>query len=237
MADLDVKAFTRMVQPIALANRDYSKIFGIGANKTGTTTLEGILRLYGFDVANQQRQEILLTKQTLRGNYEPFKRFVEAHDAFQDQPFSRVNVYIAADCLFPNSKFILTERDPELWFDSVCRHVKRGTGLADLTSLTPDDLMKFTYLYPGYRKEGFEQLYVTFEEGEPKLRLDLIFDRDYQIEAYKRRNEEIKRYFYGRPESLLCIDFAQEQATDRICAFLNIPSRFAIATPHLNRGG
>ena len=28
--------------------------------------------------------------------------------------------YIICDALFPNSKFILTLRNPEIWFESVC---------------------------------------------------------------------------------------------------------------------
>jgi hypothetical protein len=71
MAEFSAQDFTRRVRPIALANRGYSKIFGIGANKTGTTSLEAILRLYGFHLPHEMEQKMRLSKQTCLGNYEP----------------------------------------------------------------------------------------------------------------------------------------------------------------------
>jgi hypothetical protein len=236
MAEFSAKEFTRRVQPIALANRGYSKIFAIGANKTGTTSLEAVFRLYGFNVPNEQAQGVLLGKQTMLGNYEPLKHLVGQYDAFQDVPFSLGSVYIAADCLFPNSKFILTERDPEMWFDSFCRFTTKRTGIEDLRSVTPEDVRtKFRYLYPDFMYDGIERQLLSFEGGEPVVRWDLIFDRETYIDRYVRRNQEIRKYFHGRPNSLLCIDLSKERDTARICAFLDIPARFSIQVPHLNR--
>jgi hypothetical protein len=236
MADLTSEQFTRRVQPIVLANRGYSKIFAIGANKTGTTSLERVLRLYGFNVPNQQAQGVLIAKQTWLGNYEPLKRLVSQYDAFQDIPFSIQSTYIVADSLFPNSKFILTERDPEIWFDSLYRYHQRQTGVQDLRSMTPEDVKtRFKYLYPGFMFESFERTLLTFEEGLPKVQWDRLYERESYIDAYVRRNKEIKKYFHGRPKSLLCIDLTTEESTAKICAFLDIPAEFEIRVPHLNR--
>jgi hypothetical protein len=236
MAEFSAQEFTKRVRPIALANRGYSKIFGIGANKTGTTSLEAILRLYGFNLPNEMEQKMRLSKQTCLGNYEPFTNFVSQYDAFQDQPFSRDSVYIVADCLFPNSKFILTERDPEAWWESMCRYTGKNAGVGDIRLLTSEQRKAhFQSSYPAWAQESLERRVLSFEEGRPVLRWDLIADRDFGIERYMRRNEEIRGYFHSRPDSLLRIDLTQEKSTARICTFLGIPDEFAIRTPHLNR--
>lgn len=235
MAKLTTKEFTAWVRAIALSNRKYSKIFGIGFNKTGTTSLQAILRLYGFSMPVQRTQEILLTQQTYSGNYEPLKQLVDRYDAFQDQPFSQGQVYVAADALFPNSKFILTERDPEEWYQSLCRFY--GQGQSDLRSLSGTDFIeKFRYIFPGYTALGLERILLQFDREEHQVRWELAFDKEYRIEAYRRRNDEIKRYFHGRPGSLLVIDLSTEPDTGRICSFLNIPGKFTVRTPHLNKG-
>ena len=180
MAELDARTFRRMVQPITLANRNYSKVFGIGANKTGTTSLEAILRLYGLSLPNQGDQAGRLTIPTLLGNYEAFKSYVARFDAFQDQPFSRGTLYVAADCLFPHSKFILTERDPEEWFESLCRYTKKVHKLSDLSSLTEEDFSKHNFAE--FRRYNYENMVLTFAGETATPRWDLVFDRDFRIE-------------------------------------------------------
>ena len=95
--------FTRNIRPVVLSNKNFNKIFVIGYNKTGTTTMERVLRLYGYSMPNQQEQEARLTRQVFSTNYEEFKCFVAKYDAFQDLPFSQEQTYVVADALFPNS--------------------------------------------------------------------------------------------------------------------------------------
>ena len=115
--------FTRNIRPVLQQN--FNKIFVIGYNKTGTTTMERVLRLYGYSMPNQQEQEARLTRQVFSTNYEEFKCFVAKYDAFQDLPFSQEQTYVVADALFPNSRFILTERDSEQWFLSMTTFTKK----------------------------------------------------------------------------------------------------------------
>lgn len=232
---MNANEFTQMVRPVALSNRTYSKVFGIGANKTGTTSLEAIFRLYGFNVPHQHHQEMLITWQTYRGNYGPFRKFVEQYDFFQDQPFAAGPTYIVADALFPGSKFILTERDPDAWFASVCRYIGKLHDFDDVGRITEDDLRKFPHIFPGYAYENTKRALTEFEDGKPVVRWDKLFDRDYFIAKYLRRNEDIRHYFLGRESDLLVIDLSSEKTTERICRFLGIPPQFAATVPHLNR--
>ena len=63
---------------------------------------------------------------------------------------------------------------------------------------------------------------------------DKLYDADWYIDMYTRRNEEIKRYFMKAPKKLLVIDVTQEKTTEKICRFLNIPTKYIINMPHSN---
>ena len=228
--------FTKAVQPRVIANKNFNKIFCIGYNKTGTTTLETVLRLYGYNMPNQHQQEIRLSKSTFNTSYDELTSFCSNYDAFQDMPFSQGLTYVAADAIFPNSKFILSERSAESWYKSICKFHKKVFKLDDLSKLTEKDVIeKFNYLYPGYSHSNKERQLSSFENNLMKVNWEQLYAKDWYIDMYKRRNEEIKRYFMRVPEKLLVIDVTQEKTTERICHFLNIPIECVIDMPHSNK--
>jgi hypothetical protein len=216
--------------------RSFDKVFGIGANKTGTTTLEAILRRLGFRMPNQQAQETMLTAAALKGQYAPLRDFVTLFDAFQDAPFSFGSTYVACDALFPNSRFILTVRDPEVWFDSTCRFHRKVFGVDDLENLTEQDVRtRFHYLYDGYIHLCFADFLTTRSGGVPVVNWDKLYDRDFYIDRYISRNNEIRAYFAARRGDFLEIDLTAEADTGALCAFLDIPQTASFAVPHANR--
>ena len=228
--------FTEVVQPRVIANKNFNKIFCIGYNKTGTTTLETVLRLYGYNMPNQLQQEIRLSKLAFSTNYFELTSFCSNYDAFQDMPFSQGLTFVAADAIFPNSKFILSERTAESWYKSICKFHKQRFNLDDISKLTEKDVLeKFTYLYPGYAHSNKQRLLSSFENNSTKVNWEKLYDAEWYIDMYKRRNEEIKRYFMKAPEKLLVIDVTQEKTTEKICKFLNIPFEFIIDMPHSNK--
>jgi hypothetical protein len=98
------------------------KIFGIGLNKTGTTTLGQCGRILGLRCTSFDRD--LLDDWTERRDLERITARVEQFDLFEDWP--RPLVYPQLDALFPGSKFVLTvRRSPEAWLDSLKRHSLR----------------------------------------------------------------------------------------------------------------
>ena len=228
--------FTRLVRPVVLSRKNYNKIFCIGFNKTGTTTLEAVLRLYGFNLPIQQEQEIRLTRQTFSTEYSEFKTFCSQYDAYQDMPFSQGEVYVVADALFPSSKFILTERISEDWFNSMCNFHKKIFKIENLQKLTENDVKKkFNYLYPGYGHENKRRHLATFYGEKLEIQWQKIYDKEYYINNYEQRNERIKKYFMNAPGKLLVIDVTKEKSTRKICDFLQIPQEFSIDMPHANK--
>ena len=58
-----------------------------------------------------------------------------------------------ADTLYPNSKFILTERDPEDWYNSMIRYDQKKYNIENLKNIKEEEINdKFHYLFEGYRK-------------------------------------------------------------------------------------
>lgn len=88
------------------------KIFCIGRNKTGTTSLKTALSDLGYRIGNQHRAEQLITHYRDR-EWKPIVEYCYTADAFQDVPFSLPFTYVVMDRAFPGSKFILSVRDPD----------------------------------------------------------------------------------------------------------------------------
>jgi hypothetical protein len=97
------------------------KIFCIGLNKTGTTSLKKEMALQGFTVGNQRQAELLFDDWVKR-DFRRIVRYCRTARFFQDAPFSYPYTFIALDQAFPGSKFILTVRDnAEQWYNSLIR--------------------------------------------------------------------------------------------------------------------
>ena len=94
-----------------------TKIFCIGFHKTGTTSLGKALRILGFKVKGSFGVNDPDISEKV---YELFPPIVEQYDAFQDNPWPIL--YKELDEQYPDSKFILLERDPDAWLRSQIRH-------------------------------------------------------------------------------------------------------------------
>ena len=98
---------------------DQPKVFCIGFHKTGTTSLYSALTTLGYRVSGT-----VLHKWTAeRLEQEGAQRLIEImkdFDAAEDMPWP--HFYPQLDAAYPGSKFILSVRDPEKWFQSIDNH-------------------------------------------------------------------------------------------------------------------
>lgn len=92
-------------------------IIGVGFHKTGTTSLGKALEIHGFRVKSVTPEALI---PILKGNYEKVYKMIEGFDVLEDTPWFMI--YRELDKQFPGSKFILTIREAEGWYDSICRH-------------------------------------------------------------------------------------------------------------------
>jgi hypothetical protein len=202
------------------------KVFCVGRNKTGTTSLEAALQLLGLRMGLQARGEMLRSDWSRRD----FTRILElcrTADAFQDVPFSLPFTFQALDMGFPGSKFILTLRDsPEQWFDSVKRFQTKIVNKGRLP--TADDLREFEYRYKGYLWDAFVTNYGNDER--------LLYDKDTYIARYLSHNRSVIDYFRFRTDDLLVLNVGEPDAMRRLCEFLGLPFR-GQTMPRLNVSG
>jgi len=96
------------------------KVFCVGFQKTGTTSLQYALSLLGYRVAGVLSASQLDDWDELDGQV---YRLLPKFDAFADHPWS---IYFREfDRMYPGAQFILTTRHPEAWYASVCKHFGR----------------------------------------------------------------------------------------------------------------
>ena len=136
-----------------------TKVFGVGFHKTGTTSLRDALRILGYRVTGpnftqEQRLEHLLLRAA---------ELAEQYDGFQDDPWPLL--FREMDQRFPDSKFVLTVRDPDEWYMSVLRH------FGDKNS----SMRKFIYGI-GHPKDN-EHIYKTRVEAHNREVMDYFASR------------------------------------------------------------
>lgn len=93
-------------------------IVGAGFQKTGTSSLRDALNILGYNVKDTNSRALL---PILRGNYSKILSMLNGYDAVEDTPWYKI--YKELDQHIPNSKFILTIRDEESWYNSVAQHI------------------------------------------------------------------------------------------------------------------
>lgn len=100
------------------------KVFGIGLNKTGTSTLGAAGALMGLSVKTWDAA--LFAETIVEGRRDTLWTTIEAFDLFNDFPYPLLYREIAAR--YPNAKFVLTRRaSPDAWLASLKAHSMRAS--------------------------------------------------------------------------------------------------------------
>lgn len=126
------------------------RVFGIGLNKTGTSSLHEALTILGFESLHWGGPAIReLVEGSLRSGEALLARLEDSIDAFSDIEALSTN-YRLLDEQYPGSVFILTVRPVDEWIESRRRHVVRNVrrkeeGCYDGTFLEVDE--------PGWREQ------------------------------------------------------------------------------------
>jgi hypothetical protein len=190
------------------------KVFCIGRNKTGTTSLGAALRSLGYRVGDQRPAELLM-EDWGRRDFRRLIRYCHTADAFQDVPFSHDYTFQALDAAFPGSRFILSVRgSTDEWYASRVRFDTKRLGAAG--RVTVEDLRNDPYVYKGWSWRNRELVY-----GADALAS--MEDEQIPKQHYERHNWRVQDYFRHRPSDLLVVNVADEDAMQRICEFLGKP--------------
>lgn len=95
--------------------RTWNKVFEIGDPKTGTSSLGK-----AFEILNLRHKgwDYRVWKLWVSGKKKSLLRIAKKYDAFEDGPWHESEFYKELDLTFPNSKFILLEREEVEWIKS-----------------------------------------------------------------------------------------------------------------------
>ena len=214
------------------------KVFCIGMNKTGTTTMSKIFKRLNFRVAPQIKQEEILGDINFKDEEYKIKKFCWKYNFFQDLPFSKGDSYKKIDKIFPKSKFILTVRESNHWFESLCNfHLiyfkKMGYNFKDIKQVKEEHLKKFDWIKKGYYYEYTKNLWISeIKNNQVVYNWDLLYDKSHYIKVYEKRNKEITNYFIDRRSDLLIFNVNENRDISKILSFLNLSNQLNFNLPH-----
>jgi hypothetical protein len=201
------------------------KIFCIGANKTGTTSMFLEFHRLGFKTNGRRDGFSELLKYYLNNDFNYIVDYCKDYDAFQDVPFSLPETYEHLNKRYQDSKFILTIRDsPEVWYNSLIRHYSQVFGKNGRIP-TKEDLQNHSYTHLGWMWKLNRKLYDT-PESEP-------YKKDKMIDWYNTYNKNVIDYFKDK-ENFLVLNLKEKESYKKFTDFLEIESPFKTFL-HTNR--
>lgn len=116
------------------------KIFCIGLNKTGTTTLGRCLGHLGY---RHKSFDLSLLEQVAISKYDQLYNTIDSADSFSDWPYPFIFKHL--DEVYPGSRFILTRRrTPEIWLKSLASHSLRTDPILGMRARS----LAYGYPYP-----------------------------------------------------------------------------------------
>ncbi|MEQ9544769.1 MAG: sulfotransferase [Marinobacter sp.] len=199
-----------------LKARRRKKVFVIGLNKTGTTTMAKALHDLGYMLASEREAKPLFHA-WLRRDFKPIIEYCKTAQAFQDSPFSFPETFKSVDQAFPGSKFILTVRDDEdQWYGSITRFHSKLWGDGDGTPPTQRQLKEAVNSYKGRPWDVNQALFKTPRNDPYNEEILKTFYLDY--------NKSVMDYFSGRSDDFLVLNVAEAGAYKRFVDFLGVES-------------
>ena len=202
------------------------KVFCIGKNKTGTTSLQKEFHRRGYQVGDQRQAE-LLTHYYHIHDFDPIIQYCHSGEVFQDVPFSWPGTYRHLDQAFPDARFILSIRDSaEQWVQSLINFAKKRNGG---TLPTLEDIKRQDYVYPGW--SYYNHLWRYIDRGMNISAIEnhmneKLYDSQILLQRYNQYNEEVISYFQAKPDKLLIINVGQPEDYARFCTFFNLPKDY-----------
>ncbi len=190
------------------------KIFCIGLNKTGTTSIKKALEEMDIVVGKEYEAKTLFHSWAIR-DFKPIIKYCKTAQAFQDSPFSFPYTYVVLDQAYPDSKFILSVRDnAEQWYSSLTRFHSKLWSSEKGEIPTKNDLMNAFNFTKGRPWLVNRALYNSPE--------DLPYKKNVLIDFYETHNKNVIDYFRHRQKDLLILNVSNKEAYQKLASFLNI---------------
>ena len=99
-------------------------------------------------------------------------------------------------------------------------------------------IQNFGYLREDYILRNTEFYYISEIDEQNNLKVnynwDLLYNKEHYIDLYKRRRDEVIKYFQRRPKDLLILDITKEKDISKIASFLELPEFINFTFPRIN---
>jgi hypothetical protein len=172
-----------------------TKIFCIGLNKTGTTSLHAAFQKIGFKSVHFKEKNGTDIKDLILKNWKNGNKLlegIEQYDAYSDWNSPSTNfLFKELDKQYPDSKFILNTRNLEDWLKSREKHVRR---------------------IPNFKRLQIEHPSNSW----------FAIDKTVWKKEYFEHHNNVYEYFKERENDLLEFDVTKGDDWDKLCNFLNV---------------
>ena len=228
-----------------MGSRGYTeKIFAVGNNKTGTTSLQRFMSNLGYTVGNQGRTEDVAFKHrdSLVSNdfWRDLILEIETAQFFQDVPFSNPTILRQLVRRYPTACFVYTRRKAHSWYQSLVRHHARAAGFqisVDGSGVVQFDPLEVLEKLKAWKYRGFMGLdlvsqHFGFDVSEAP------YERDRFIAFHLRHQENAMKILANY--RAIFVDLVEEPvvAVAQLVDFLGRSQDTAddsLSMPHLNR--
>ncbi len=195
------------------------KIFCIGYNKTGSTSLYHSILNLGVrgDLSTMEEGEFLMYD-VAEGNVNNVIDWIEKRndvDLFKDLPFSLPYVWKLLYEKYPNAIYILSERDSsEQWYNSIYKFHTQFYNFSP--NPTWDEVSKADYRYlRNDLKGGCLYDYMSYTFGKEEV----PYDKDKLIASYESHNNEVKEFFKDK-NNFISVNVSNDNDYLKLCSFL-----------------
>lgn len=184
------------------------EVIGAGFGRTGTLTLKTALEQLGFGPCHHMteilgnQEQVPFWNRAADGEPVDWDELYGSYRATVDWP----GCYFYAELAdrYPRAKVILTTRDPERWYNSMCETIfalLSSMGDESAGAIADDFPMRFAYLLIAQKTFNFD------------------YSKDNAIAIFERHNARVQQSIPA--ERLLVFDVAQ--GWEPLCAFLGVP--------------
>ena len=204
------------------------KIFCVSMQRSGTTSVGDWLEAHGLSRAGSpSSRQLSWTRQWLEGSFDAIfasETFAET-EVFEDDPWWCPDFYRVVAERYPEAKFILLERDPDEWFDSMCHHSGgNNPGWSDVHA----------------RIYGREHELRQLLADDPELQADawgllsIVEHRDHYTRLYRQHGDAVRAFFQATPQRLFHGQLDDPTVFSRLRDFVGLPANPAIPVPRSN---
>lgn len=223
-----VDALTSLSQRAARRRAMVGKTFCLSMQRSGTTSVGDWLEAHGLRRAGSPTSVRMgWTRLWMQGNYDAIfssSEFKRA-DVLEDDPWWCPDFFRVVADRYPDSKFILLERDADAWFESMCHHSGgRNPGWTDIHARIygrEADLEEVLQRNPGIPADGGSIL-------------SIVEHREHYQAVYRRHGEAVRSYFRDQPDRLFVGRLDDPDVFQRMCGFVGVEHDVRVPVPRSN---